>query len=137
MAKKRISGKHIKWLNFGIFFGSCLFVCGFAFEETCKILKRKRIYNWLEAFESTKNNWGNNCVGYTSRRTPSDGKEYFILVLKKRFNFSDEDHRMLAHEVLHLASFNIAESLDPMVENEAFAYLHTHLMKQCHDILRS
>lgn len=138
MTNKKISDKHINWLDFGIFFGSCMFVCGFSYEETLKVLKKKKSDGWITAFESTKDVWESGGAAFASKREMSpSGKIYFFLVLKDRFDFSDEHQRRLAHECIHLASFNISGTLNPMVENEAFAYLHTHLMKQCHDILRS
>lgn len=131
-----ISSKHINWLNFGSFFGSCMFVCGFTYEETLKHIKKKKTGDWILAFEDTKEIWNCDNWGYASKRTVA-GVTYFILVLKNRFDFKDDSHSRLAHEILHLVSFCLKDFLDPMVENEAFAYTHTHLMTQCYKILRS
>lgn len=132
-----LSSKHINWLDFGIFHGSCIFVCGFSYEEVLLHFKKKKTpVGWVKAFESTHSLWENKNWGFTSKRF-IDNKTYFILVLKKRFDFKDESHAKLAHEILHLASFNLKDFLDPMEENESFCYLHTYLMEQCYKILRS
>lgn len=132
-----VSAKHINWLNFGTFRGSCLFVCGFTYDETVKILKMKKSYEWLAAFESTKKVWDNDNWGFASKREMESGVLHFFLVLKNRFDFKDDSHIKLAHEILHLASFHLKDFLDPIVENECFAYTHSHLMEQCYKILRS
>lgn len=132
-----LSAKHINWLDFGIFHGSCLFICAFSYDEVIGNFKKKKTTEgWVKAFEDTKSIWDNDNWGYASKRIIDDRK-YFILVLKKRFDFKDESHSRLAHEILHIASFHLNDFLDPMAENEAFAYTHTHLMKQCYKILRS
>lgn len=128
--------KHINWLDFGIFPGSCLFVCGFGYNETLKHLKKKKSGDWILAFEDTKNVWENDNWGFASKRTIITGKTYFFLTLKKPFDFKDESHTRLAHEILHLASFHLKDFLNPIEENEAFCYLHSYLMRQCYKILR-
>lgn len=133
---KRISDRIIDHLNFGMFEGSCLFVCGFSYEQTLKHLQKKEDTEWIEMFKNTKDVWDNDNWGFCSKRWSKDDKKYYFLVIKKQFNFSDDSQRKLAHEIVHLASFYLKDLLDPMQENEAFAYFHTYLMKQCHDILR-
>lgn len=133
----RLSAKHINWLDFGTFHGNCLFVCGFTYEETIKILKKKKSKEWLNVIETTKEIWDSNNWGFASRRETSEGVIYFFLILKNRFDFKDDSHVKLAHEIVHLSSFNLVEFLDPMKENECFAYTHTYLMRQCYKILRS
>ena len=133
----KLSAKHINWLNFGIFYGNCLFICGFSYDEVMLNFKKKKTPDgWVKAFKDTKEIWDNDNWGYASKRT-IDGVLYFILVLKKRFDFKDESHARLAHEVTHIISFNLRDVLDPMTENEAFCYTQTHLMTQCYKILRS
>lgn len=133
----KTSAKHINWLNFGIFEGNVLFVCGFTFEEMLRHFKRTKTPDgWVATFESTKNLWDASSWGFVSKRE-MEGKTYFFLVLKKRFDFKDDSHAKLAHEIVHLASFHLIDLLDPMKENEAFAYTHTYLMRQCYKILRN
>ena len=132
-----LSAKHINWLDFGTFYGSCLFVCGFTYEETLKVLHKKKASEWILTFESTKDVWYSENWGFASRRETDAGKIHFFLTLKHRFDFKDDSHVKLAHEILHLASFHLTGFLDPMKENECFAYTHTHLMRQCYKILRS
>lgn len=132
----KLSDKHINWLNFGTFRGNCLFVCGFTYDETIKVLKRKKSYEWLAAFETTADMWESDNWGFASRREVM-GKDYFFLIIKSRFDFKDKSVIYLAHEVVHLASFHLRDILDPMQENECFAYTHTHLMEQVYKILRN
>ena len=131
------SHKHINWLNFGTFDGACLFVCGFSYENIIMQLKLKRTpKEWVISFESTKSMWDNDNWGFASKRT-IDGKTYFFLVLKNIFDFKDDSHARLAHEILHLSTFHLTDFLNPIDENECFAYTHTHLMKQVYKILRT
>ncbi len=136
MIKKK-SDKHINWLDFGIFFGSTMFIVGFTFEEALSHLKKKKSGDWILALESTTDLWKNENWGFVSKRTLVTGKIYYFLVLKKQFDFQDESHAKLAHEILHLCSFHLKDFLDPIEENECFCYTHTHLMTQCYKILRS
>lgn len=132
-----LSNKHIKFLNFGSFYGTVMFIVGFTYEETLKISKRKKYTGWIDALPQIKKVYqesGN--VGFASERK-LDKVKYYFLVLKKPFDFKDDSHASLAHEVLHLISFNLPYFLDPIIENEAFCYTHTHIMNQCYKILRS
>jgi hypothetical protein len=133
-----LSSRHINWLDFGTFQGTCLLVCGFSYEAVSDHFKKKKTpKEWVEAFESTKNMWDSDNWGFASRRQTDSGQICFFLTLKHRFDFKDDSHVKLAHEILHLASFQLADFLDPIKENECFAYTHTHLMRQCYKILRS
>lgn len=133
-----LSAKHINWLDFGTFNGSCLFVCAFTYDEVIKNFKKKKTPDgWVVAFESTKQLWESDNWGFCSKRVLDDECTYFFLVLKNKFDFKDDSHARLAHEILHLATFQLKDILDPITENECFAYSHTYLMKQCYKILRS
>lgn len=132
---KKKSDKHINWLNFGSFPGICMFIVGFTYDEALKISTRKKYGDWILGLEQTKSIWDEPNAGFVSKRKVN-GKNYYYLVLKNRFDFTDERHATLAHEILHLCSFHLSDFLDPMHENEAFCYTHTHLMNQCYKILR-
>jgi len=138
MSKKVVtSNRHVNFLNFGIFYGTCLFICGFGYDEMIVHFKKKKTpKGWVTAFEGTKELWDNSNGGFASKRYVDD-VSYCFLVLRKQFDFTDYAHTILAHEVLHLVSFQLKDFLDPMVENEAFCYTHTHIMNQCYKILRS
>lgn len=135
---KNISDRHINWIDFGIFYGSCMVVCAFSYDEMLAHFKKKKTpIGWVEAFKSTKELWESDNYGFVSKRTVN-GCTYFFLILKKRFDFrNEENHTRLAHEILHLASFHLKDFLDPMEENESFCYLHSYLMTQVYKILRS
>ena len=133
----KLSAKHMNWLNFGAFDGTVLFVCGFTYGEIMNRFKNKKTSEgWVTAFENTKNMWDDDTNHAFCSKEEVSGKTYFIMVLKNRFDFRDGSHATLAHEILHLISQNLPEFLDPMRENECFAYTHTFLMNQCYAILR-
>lgn len=133
----RSSDKHINWINFGAFFGDCLFVCGFTYDEVLFHFKKKKTpMEWVRAFEMTKDTWEEDIPGFVSKRKVN-GVTYLFMVMKKRFDFKDDSHNVLAHEVLHLISYHLRDFLDPMEENECFCYTHSHVMRQCYKILRS
>lgn len=126
-------------INFGSFPGKALFTCGFTFKEICKELKKQKCKDWLDAFISTKDNFEPDIKGFASLKTLIiEGKEYYysFLHLRDGFDFSDDHHIVLAHEVIHLCTYNLKYCFDITKENEAFAYTHSHIMKQCYEIIR-
>lgn len=136
---KFISNAVMHTLNFGSFFGKCFFSCGHTFDEICKELKKQKQVDWLAAFKNSKYLFDQNNCGYVYKTQVEVNGEmltYFFLIMKKRFDFSDYYHSILAHEVIHLVTFNLKDHLDIVQENEAFAYTHTHIMNQCYEILR-
>ena len=138
MAKGKLSARYISWLNFGSFPGNCMFIVAFDYEECIKIMKRKKSGDWILALQETKSMWDEPNAGFVSKRTLVTGEIFYFLVLRKKFDFTNDDHHAtLAHEVLHLISYHLPFHLDPMEENEAFCYTHTHIMQQCYKILRS
>ena len=139
MVKNKRSGKVLEIVNFGSFPGKTMFTCGFTFKEICKILKKQNCLDWLDAFKQTEHNFCHGVAGFASAKTlVIKGKEYYyhFLHLRDQFDFSDEAHTTLAHEVIHLCTYNLVDFLDIVKENEAFCYTHTHIMKQCYKILR-
>lgn len=136
---KFISNAVIKTLNFGSFPGKIMFTCGYTFDEICKQLKKEKCDEWLECFETTKDLWDGNCWGFGSLRTKKIKDEFYyysFLCLRDNFDFTDESHAKLAHEVIHVCTFQLADLFNLVKENEAFAYTHTHIMQQCYEVLR-
>lgn len=136
---KFISNAVIKTLNFGSFPGKIMFTCGYTFDEICKQLKKEKCDEWLECFETTKDLWDGNCWGFGSLRTKKIKDKFYyysFLCLRDNFDFTDESHAKLAHEVIHVCTFQLADLFNLVKENEAFAYTHTHIMQQCYEVLR-
>lgn len=136
---KRISDAVMSTLNFGSFPGKILFTAGYTYDEICKELKKQKCQEWLQCFETTKDLWDGNCWGFGSQRTIKiKGTDYYysFLCLKDRFNFSDTSHARLAHEIIHVCSWQLPELFNIIKENEAFAHTHTHIMEQCYAVLR-
>jgi hypothetical protein len=130
------SAKHISFLNLGSFPGVVMFSVGFTYDEVLKI-STKKYGDWALAVEKIQDVFQeDNNIGFASKRVVKD-INYFFLVLKKVFDFKDQSHVVLAHEALHVISFVLCDILDPMVENEAFCYTHSHILEQCYKILRS
>lgn len=126
-------------LNFGSFPGKILFTAGYTFDEICKELKKQKCAEWLQCFETTKYLLDGRSRGFGSERTLEiNGKTYYyhFLCLRDIFDFSDQSHATLAHEVIHVCSYHLSDLLDLVKENEAFAYTHTHIMEQCYELLR-
>lgn len=140
MIKK--SPKLIQYVNFGTFPGSIMFICGFTYEETHTLLKKKKNFEWLDVFETTKQYFDNNNSGFASKRisehkTTGQQRYYYFIYLRDRFDFSDRSNIILAHEIIHICTYHLKDMLDIVVENEAFAYTHTHVMTQIYKHLRS
>ena len=130
----------IQMLDFGSFPGKVMFTCGYTFEEICKELKKQKCHEWLKCFETTENLWSGTCWGFGSQRVLAiKGKNYYysFLCLRDRFNFSDQSHARLSHEVIHVCSQHLPDMFDIVKENEAFAYTHTHILNQCYKVLRN
>lgn len=137
---KFVSNAIMTTLNFGSFPGKILFTCGYKFDEVCKQLKKEKCYEWLQCFETTKYLWTADCRGFGSFRTLTvKGKEYYysFLCLRDCFDFTDEAHATLSHEVIHICSQQLPDLFDIVKENEAFAYTHTHILNQCYKVLRN
>lgn len=127
-------------LNFGSFPGKILFTTGYTYDEVCKELKKQKLPEWLMAFETTSNLWEDGCWGFGSFRTVKiKGKDYYysFLCLRDSFDFTDTSHARLAHEIIHVCTFQLVDLFNIVKENEAFAYTHTHIMNQCYKLLRA
>lgn len=134
--KQKLSDKHIAFLDFGSFPGVVMFTVGFTYEEVLGISK-KRYKDWVDAVKMMEDIYKEKNCGFASKRTVN-GIKHFFLVLTANFDFSDESHTTLSHEAIHLISFQFELlGVDPIQENEAFCYTHTHILNQCYKTLRS
>lgn len=136
---KKISGNVMDMLNFGSFPGKILFTAGFTYDEICKELTRQKCGSWLKAFKTTIDTWDNRCWGFGSLRTiniKGQTYHYSFLCLRDNFDFTDSSHARLAHEVIHVCTWQLSDLFNMVKENEAFAYTHTHIMNQCYNVLR-
>ena len=136
--KKRTQILH--WINNGCYPGYIMFSCGFTHDELCKLLKTKKADGWLRGINGDKKLF-DECKGLASQRTITDqktGKEITLmyLYLKNSFEFTDEDYIVLSHEVLHLCQFFLPDLMKNR-EIEAESYYHSHIMRQCLQILRN
>lgn len=116
-----------------------MFTAGYSFKQICKELKKQKLPNWLECFKQTEYLFEPTCAGFASTRTLSiDGREYTFnfICLRDDFDFSDQHHATLSHEVIHIVTNNLSDLLNIVKENEAFAYTHTHILTQCYKVLR-
>lgn len=59
----------------------------------------------------------------------NETKKLYYIILKKPFEYTDEDYCVLAHEVLHICQFHLPDLLNRNNEFESEAYLHTYLMR--------
>lgn len=134
-----MSKQVIHTLNFGSFPGKIMFTTGYSFKEICKELKKQKCNDWLESFKQTEYLFEPNCAGFAStRELKIDGKDYTFnfLCLRDGFDFSDNHHAILSHEVIHICTHHLKDMFDIVKENEAFAYTHTHILTQCYEVLR-
>lgn len=134
-----VSPNVMSLLNFGSFHGKIVFTAGYTFDEICIELKKQKCWEWLDAFKQTDYLWGKTVAGFSSLQTLRiKGKDYQygFVCLRDRFDFTDNAHSILSHEVIHICTHNLSQMFDIVKENEAFAYTHTHILNQCYEVLR-
>lgn len=138
MANKTQHKCLIETLNFGSFPGEIMFSVGFTYEQIVAELKKQRCNQWLEAFTHTEYLFTPNCAGHSSYQVVDEKKGIFhySFIHIKNFDWSDDAHSILAHEIIHCCTHSLSDRFDIVKENEAFAYTHTHVMKQCYAALR-
>ena len=101
-------------------------------KKKCKENKAK---DWFKAIKEDEQLLETS--KYLCMRRVYNKKNYFYIILKEKFDFSDESFCILAHEVLHAVQFILDGILDRDREFESEAYLHSHIMKQCLETLRN
>ena len=133
------SKKHINWLNTGIFPATIMFIVGYTYDDVLKHLKKTKAEEWYFGISGHEKMF--NAKGFAIRsdiiNKKGEEKTLFYIGLNDSFKFTDFDYIALAHECLHICQYFLPNALDRNREHEAEAYLHSHLMKQCLEILRS
>lgn len=132
--------KCLYWFDMGIFPGTVCFSCGFSYEEIMKEFSKKKAFGWDIALSTDKQliesgNWFGLKRVMENKKTGKE-IEFYYIILKNTFTFSDEDFIKLSHEVLHICQFFLPDILNRDKETEAEAYLHTYLMRKCVAALR-
>lgn len=129
----------IEWISFGIFPGYLMFVHDFKHSDIIKELDKLKAEDWKSGIEYEEDFVDNGCWKAMYREvinTKGISKKLFYLIIPEQFDFSDYDYARLAHEILHICQFYLPDVLDRNKEHEAEAYLHTHLMTKCLEVLR-
>lgn len=143
-----IPGSHFEFLNTGIFPATVLFIHGLQYEEIMRRLLDIPATHW-EWHAALKEEPEQKFIEQGSymamrreiitRTLPNgevDTRMCFYIIIKPKFKFTDYEFCKLAHEVLHICQYVLVDILDRNKEQEAEAYLHTHLMEQCIKVLR-
>lgn len=138
----------IDFINMGCYPGCVLFCHGYTADEFIATLKKlyktgewkaeKGAQTWLLGIEDYDFKDGKYWALRRVLEHPKYGKKicHYILIFDD-FKFTDEEMCKLAHECLHICQFYLPDVLERDKEIEAEAYLHTHLMRQCLNLLRS
>lgn len=140
----------IDFLNMGCYPGTVLFSYQFSYEELMTQLEKnykKKIWKtedglevWkfgIEGDESKLTEGSYYALHRVIQKKGHTTKNLYYIILKKKFEFTDWDYCMLAHECLHICQYFLPSILDRDKEHEAEAYLHSHLMEQCLKIIRT
>lgn len=136
MRKKPLFGT----LNFGLWNGHCEFIVGASYEQILSRLKKSPDKEWKGIIESNRQMFENSYALTVKEsfeyKNPRRIDEYYLIKLNE-FNFKKNyDIATLAHEITHLSQFFLSGILDRNREIEAEAYFHSHIMRQCLDLLR-
>jgi hypothetical protein len=125
-------------IDSGIWGFKVLFSVGYTYDELTSELKKQKCDGWLLGLRDDKELIDSGDYFALGRYPIIDGKKYYhyYIILSKSFDFSDEEVIKLAHEVLHICQFALSGLLNMDNEYEAVAYTHTHLMRQCLQIMR-
>lgn len=127
--------KFISFLDTGIFTATVMFCVGYGYDEIITRLKKYKNDKWHITLRGDKDFW--DSPNYAAMRRTADnivtGESVtsFVIKIRDSFEFTDYEYCKLAHECLHICQYLLPDFLDRNQENEAEAYLHTHLMNQC------
>lgn len=139
--KSKLSSKMIGWLDMGIWPFSIMICVGHTHEEIVKHLKKIKADDWLAGIndEAVLINSGNNFALKRELENEKTGKRtnYFYIILREPFDFSDEHMIILAHESLHICQFALKIIFDMEREWEAVAYTHSYIMEKTLQKLRN
>lgn len=130
----------VQYLDAGIFPFTVLLSVGFRYKKLYKHLKKTGAKGWAQAIKNDRElvNQNNYLALWRGVTLPKNGitTDYSFIIITDFFDFSDEEMVKLAHEVLHICHFALPKILNIEKEFEAYAYLHSHLMRQCLKHLR-
>lgn len=126
--------KFIKFLDFGSYPGNLLFIYNTDY---------KNIARWASALDNSKDNWLEAVVSCGEELNKplitisiDTDQKYFIMKFGREFKFKAQDYIDLAHEVFHVVQFYTTD-ISQNREIEAEAYLHSHIMTQCINAIRT
>ncbi len=130
----------IEFLDTGIFPAGVTFVYNKSWQEVRDYFKKQKSWDWFagivddeKLYQESKYFASSRMLEDASGRKPS--KKLFYITINSKFNKTNEDYIILAHEVTHLCQFILKDILDRDTEIEADAYLHSHLMRQILNII--
>ncbi len=131
--------KGATFLNGGIFSAKVFFSCGMTHKEILKFLRKNGHPEWAYAIQDDRENIEKKSAVFTCKELSDKvaSAHYCYIILNEPFDFSDDNHTSLAHEIIHACQWILPDFLDRNKEHEAEAYFHTHLMTQCLGFLRS
>jgi len=140
MVKKNKIEKAIQVLNFGIFPGYMVFCYNHTHKEILDYFNKKGAETWYYGIKGDgklvdDGNWLAMAREVMHNKTGKVQKLFYI-VIPEKFTFSDYDYVRLAHEVTHICQFYLPDVLNRNKEHEAEAYLHSHIMTQCLNVIR-
>lgn len=135
--------KIITSINFGCFPGYCVFAAGHTMAELRAHFKKEEKQNkidkgWRMCLEDEEFGDRKFLAMHRSLVSPKgDVSHYYYVLFIEPFMWRDASYVILAHEFLHICQFYLPPVLDRNREIEAEAYLHSHLMQQVLDKMRS
>ena len=129
---------HIQYIDSGIFPATIMFIVGYSYKEVLCHLKKTKAEEWHCGIQGHEKLFNGKSFAIRTDIINAKGKEktLFYIGFNDLFKFTDFDYIALAHECLHICQYFLPDALDRNKEHEAEAYLHSHLMKQCLEILR-
>jgi hypothetical protein len=123
----------IRTINCGQFPMNVVVIMGYKIDAAIKAFKGSEYGQGLRWMRDNKGLVDNqDCALYTT----VDNKHLFYIIMPS-WNNRDWDFIKLAHECLHACQFVLPLFLERDKEHECEAYLHTHLMSQILEIIRS
>lgn len=132
--KKKKQKKDMFWIDWGTFPPDTLVVVGYSdMNEVLKTLRKKKEKEWSLAVELKEKSapFPKGSHFFSSFKIEKGEKPVnFSVLFLKDWKNDIEHYKILAHELVHGISFLMPDFLDPMEENEAFAYQHSFLFEQ-------
>jgi ferritin-like protein len=138
---RQTSPKTIQTINTGIFPATIMFSNGLEYDEIIKELSKIKADEWVSGLSGDKEiidkGFAFGLYRSIENIRTKQLKHLYYIILKDSFDFSDYHYVVLAHEIIHICQFVSDGMFDRNKEIEAEAYLHSHIMTQCLNILRT